>query len=45
MNAMNNVLDDVHEQISRNADSTIQFLEEINENEEGATMPNVNNLD
>lgn len=45
MNAMNDVLDEVHSTIENNADNTIDFLQKINSQDETAKMPFVNNLD
>jgi len=45
MNAMNEVLLKVHDRISQNAENTITFLEQINQEDERAKMPEIKNLE
>jgi hypothetical protein len=45
MNAMNQVLDEVHDRIKNNSKNTIDFLDKINTGNERSKMPVIQNLE
>jgi hypothetical protein len=45
MNAMNQVLDEVHDRIQNNSKNTIEFLDKINSGNERSKMPVIQNLE